>query len=330
MHSTSKEPHLSPHTTVVSSSPSSILDTIPKLDIDRIHSAMTGVDLLGGDFAIFKDLPGTEFAAQPIRLTPTVFSLVLSGTASMRINMQEFTFRPNQLVTFFSQHIIEGLHTSSDFSALFIAISPDFIRDSIPQQEMLLPMMLHVTSSPALSLTMEEVERMKSFYNMLITTTRLKHHPYHKHILKSLIATVFYDVAGIFRLRHVNNDIPSNLSRKQDIFSTFLHLVSQHCRRERSVQFYAQQMCYTPKYLSTIIKELTDRTALEWIEEFTIIEAKTLLRSTSKSIQEIAYTLGFPTQSFFGKYFKHNTGISPGRYRNEQTGLSVSDSDNVE
>ena len=86
-------------------------------------------------------------------------------------------------------------------------------------------------------------------------------------------------------------------------------------RSERSVKFYADQLCLTPKHLSGVVKEVSGKTVGEWIDELVILEAKALLNSSSMNIQEIADRLNFANQSFFGKYFKHYTGMSPKEYR---------------
>ena len=79
--------------------------------------------------------------------------------------------------------------------------------------------------------------------------------------------------------------------------------------------FYARQLCITPKYLTTLIKRISGLSVSEWIDNYVIIEAKTLLKYSHMSIQEIAYYLNFPNQSFFGSYFKRNTGMSPSQYK---------------
>ena len=67
--------------------------------------------------------------------------------------------------------------------------------------------------------------------------------------------------------------------------------------------------------MSLIIKETSGRSAAEWIDAYVLTEAKTLLKFTTMSIQEVAYALNFSSQSFFGKYFKHLTGMSPSEYK---------------
>jgi AraC-like DNA-binding protein len=87
--------------------------------------------------------------------------------------------------------------------------------------------------------------------------------------------------------------------------------VQEHFRSERFINFYADKLCITPKYLSKLVKEKTGRSAGEWIESYVILEARTMLQSTDMTIQQIASALNFPNQSFFGKYFKRATGLSP-------------------
>ena len=94
-----------------------------------------------------------------------------------------------------------------------------------------------------------------------------------------------------------------------------MSLLQQYNKRERNVSFYAKQLNITPKYLSSVVKEVSGKTAACWIDESVILEAKALLKYSGMSIQEIAYHLNFSTQSFFGKYFKQHTGTSPSRYK---------------
>ena len=81
------------------------------------------------------------------------------------------------------------------------------------------------------------------------------------------------------------------------------------------VKWYANELCLTPKHLSTSIQQVSGKTANQWIDEMTLQEVCRQLKFTNRSIQEIAYDLNFPNQSFFGKYFKHHIGCSPGVYR---------------
>ena len=119
------------------------------------------------------------------------------------------------------------------------------------------------------------------------------------------------DIAGRVILQQ--HDKPMN--RKEEYAEQFLSDLSKNHKRERSVKFYADRLHITPKYLSGIVREVSGRLASEWIEEVVINEAKNMLSNTSMTIQEISDELNFSNQSFFGKYFKEHTGISPKAFR---------------
>ena len=103
--------------------------------------------------------------------------------------------------------------------------------------------------------------------------------------------------------------------RQQDYVRQFMSLLSLHFREQRRVTFYSEQMHITPKYLGTIVTQQTGRTVSDWIDHFVVSEAKVLLGSSSLTIQEITYKLNFPSQSFFCKYFKAHTGMTPSGFR---------------
>lgn len=99
------------------------------------------------------------------------------------------------------------------------------------------------------------------------------------------------------------------------LYGRFMDLLFAHHCRERSVAFYASKMCITPKYLATVVKDISGKTPTEWIREETIREIERMLCHTQMPVKEIAYRLNFPNASFFGKYFKAQKGMSPTHYR---------------
>ena len=105
-------------------------------------------------------------------------------------------------------------------------------------------------------------------------------------------------------------------ARLNQIFERFIALVNEYHCSERGMAFYADKLCLTPKYLSTLIKQASGRSAPDWIDDFVILEAKNLLKYTDLAIKEIVYKLHFPNQSVFFKFFKAHTGLTPSEYRN--------------
>ena len=106
--------------------------------------------------------------------------------------------------------------------------------------------------------------------------------------------------------------------RLDEYFHRFLHELSQHYLERRSVSFYADRLCISSRYLTTIVRRVSGMSVSEWMNRYIMMEAKYLLKYTEMSIQEIAYKLSFPNQSFFGKYFKQHTGMAPSAFRSQQ------------
>jgi AraC-like DNA-binding protein len=116
------------------------------------------------------------------------------------------------------------------------------------------------------------------------------------------------------RLRDINDNDPTR-SSAGNISRTFLQLVKDNFRQERQLKFYSDALCITPRYLSRVVRECTGSSASDWIERYVVLEARALLKSTNMTIQQISDYLNFPSQTFFGKYFKRRAGLSPKEYR---------------
>ena len=107
----------------------------------------------------------------------------------------------------------------------------------------------------------------------------------------------------------------SGQSRSNRVFEEFLLLVSEFHMRERSVSFYAEKLCLTPKYLAKLVKNATGKSASDWIDGYVILEAKNMLRYSPMPVKDIVSRLNFPDAPTFHKYFKLRTGMTPARYR---------------
>ena len=134
--------------------------------------------------------------------------------------------------------------------------------------------------------------------------------PMFKNCLQNFLMDI-YDKTKAQFLHHRSG----NTIRQEELLEKFIHLVFQHSSTRRDVQFYADQLCITTRYLSSILQDLTGHTPKDLIDSRCIQEIKMLLRTTNLTMQEIALRLNFPDQSFFSRYFKKNTGMTPAEYR---------------
>ena len=107
-------------------------------------------------------------------------------------------------------------------------------------------------------------------------------------------------------------------SRQEEVFNRFIDLVNQHGSRERNIRFYAERLLLSPNRLSTIIKDYSGQTVMQWLNQKTLLQAKVLLRHSDLMIYEIADRLGFAEPTAFNRYFKREVGMTPLEYKKQQ------------
>lgn len=252
----------------------------------------------------------------PCRIDAFIIGVGTEGETSVSFNLHEFRLKKDSMFIFTPKNILQ-VNSQQYFKADVIAISPDFMRRINIDIKNMMPLFLKFVKNPALTLTPEESRSMRGMIAQIERETRGPETHFSFDIVSGLIAATIYKVGDImyhYLAEHPEGQNNSH-NRAEEYFKQFTHLLGEHFREERSVGFYARQLCITPKYLTTLIKRISGQSVSEWIDNYVILEAKTLLKYSTMSIQEIAYYLNFPNQSFFGSYFKRNTGMSPSQYK---------------
>lgn len=252
----------------------------------------------------------------PCRIDAFIIGVGTEGETSVSFNLHEFKLKKDSIFIFTPKNVLQ-VNSQQYFKADVIAISPDFMRRINIDIKNMMPLFLKFVENPALTLTPEESRSMRGMIAQIERETRGPETHFSFDIVSGLIAATIYKVGDImyhYLAEHPEGQNNSH-NRAEEYFKQFTHLLGEHFREERSVGFYAHQLCITPKYLTTLIKRISGQSVSEWIDNYVILEAKTLLKYSTMSIQEIAYYLNFPNQSFFGSYFKRNTGMSPSQYK---------------
>lgn len=252
----------------------------------------------------------------PSRLNALIIGVGTEGETSLTSNLQEFRLKKDSLFIFSPKHILQ-VQSNNRFKAHLIVISPDFLKRINIDTKRMMPLFLQFGSLPCMELTHAESQSLRSFISMVEQELKGSETDFSSEIIGGLIAATIYKVGDIlthYLTEHPEVDSPIH-NRAEEYFRQFTELLGEHYKHERSVGFYARQLCITPKYLTTLIKRISGKSVSEWIDNYVILEAKTLLKYSNMSVQEIAYYLNFPNQSFFGSYFKRNAGMSPSQYK---------------
>ena len=296
---------------------------IQDVSIKRIQEAMPQVKGIDSELIVdYKEVLVPEskhpIHKYPIRMDGLFIGIREKGRVRFSINLKEFEVSSNDLVICSPGDLMQvspenGLHLSQN-----IIVSSQFLKEMYISLNSFMPFFASQKEHPVFHLTDDEVEELKKYFMMIKETVEGDDY-FRINITKRLLAAYLYKLGSIL-YRHrpeLQAEASKPLKREEILFKEFIRLVSEHHRKERRVDFYAEKLFLSPKHFSTVIKKVSGKTAGQWIDEYVILEAKTLLKYSAMSIQEVAYYMTFPNPSFFGKYFKHHTGMSPSEYKSQ-------------
>lgn len=172
-----------------------------------------------------------------------------------------------------------------------------------------------------LRFTTEQIAMLLDGYKRVKREHQQEEYPMKELVLRAYSAAYCAKLFSIIdtaeRIRYTKN------SRQYKFFNEFLDLLNDNHKQERSVQFYAEKLYITPKYLSTIVHKFTGLTASQAIDQYIIFAIKQTLYNNEQNIKKVSEEYHFQSQSFFGRYFKRITGLSPNTYLKQNNIKSI-------
>ncbi len=271
------------------------------------------------DFFIFDDINSfaenfnfSQITNYPMRLGVVAVILCKDGYSKLKIGLKHFKIEKDTALVILPEQIFEILEVSSDFEAGYILLTENFF-DIRNDFKMALNLHHQFFKQPYVKLTEEEAKEGKVIFSLIAENIKDKNNLFLKEIVQTYVRLLFYIVCNIL----IKANDKSSQNRKEEVFEKFISLLKKNFRNQRNISWYAENICLTPKYLSSLIYEVSGKHAGSWIQDYLILEAKALLISSSLTVQQISNELGFNNQSHFGSYFKRYTGISPNKYRKQ-------------
>ena len=251
------------------------------------------------------------FYKQTCRLKAGIFALCVSGTLKASINLKEYTLHPGDLVTLIPGSIIQFCEETDAVQLSFIGFSSSFM-EGVNLIQSTTDNVTTIYEHPVLPLDIKKTQQLNDFLKLLerIVMEEGKTNP---EIVKHTLQGLMIGIGDLYRGKQWPNQ---TLTRSDEIQKKFLGLVMKHYTSNRQTSFYASHLSISPQHLCMIVKQKTGRSVSDIIADMVIMDAKSQLKSTDLTIQEISYSLNFPNVSFFGKYFKRYVGVSPQKFRN--------------
>ena len=238
------------------------------------------------------------------------FGMIINGEAHINFNLQDRHVTAGTLVYLGPGTIINPIRLSDDLRIFGIGLFTDF---PMPFAQGQMPSAFNGQVRD-FQLPVGEAD-ISTARHILDTIWHIVHtEDYHRPTVTALVAALMHHYDHLFRLQ---TDIQAvSRSREQTIFDRFISLVNQYCCEHHQIGYYAERMCLTERYLTTVIRQTSGTTAKDWIDRALITRIKIELRHTDKPAAQIAEEMHFANPSFFSKYFHRLTGMTPLKYKN--------------
>ncbi|MCC8144544.1 MAG: helix-turn-helix domain-containing protein [Tannerellaceae bacterium] len=213
----------------------------------------------------------------PVKLEDLMISFCTNGYARVRIGYRETTIHKNSFIILFPNKIFQPIETSDDFRMCMIFADKNFFR--FPQEysyKHARDLFTILSDHPSHTLPEATMEEILHLYSLIKSKIREKEHTYRKEIVYNYMLTMFYNIADVILSDEKKRTAPA--THREKIFYQFIKEVEENFRKERSVLFYANKLCLTPKYVSTLIHEVSGRTPSEWINAIRITGSQSTLK----------------------------------------------------
>lgn len=259
-----------------------------------------------------------KLSGEPFRVDALMISLCTAGVAEVVVNEKEYRMAAGSMCIKTPGALTHWNTISDDYDGYELILSMDFVRSVPFDLKNISTAFACLKHEPYFRLNEKEQGAFLYTFRLLEGMIGQESH-YKTQALQGMIVSLLCGVCEL--VRWAEQDFEKKLNshystdRRYYYLLNFLELLGKYSSRERGISFYADKLFLTPKYFSTVIKEVSGKSAGEWIDEYVMIEAKALLQHSETNISETAYHLNFPNASFFGRYFKKHTGMSPGDFK---------------
>ena len=250
-----------------------------------------------------------EGIPQYFRTSHYAVLFVTQGTLSAKFNMIDFEMKAPAAIYIFNDHVLHYNSSSPDLKVRLISFSPVIAEE--------LSLSLHYDNvqyayaRPAAQLDETSMQTIMHYLDLMEILMQKESQERRTTIIKLIqsLSSFFYE----FHANSLSSQKP--FSRSEELAGQFLSLVDIHCHEHHNIKWYADALHLTPVYISNAVKQVTGRTAGDNITDCLIRKAKSLLLTSTLSVQQISDRLGFQNQSHFGTFFRRAVGMSPQKFR---------------
>lgn len=274
---------------------------------------------MDGDIAILDSIEELPRDHDNIKVNIFIIMACLDGKMSINVNSKGYTIHVNEFLFCLPNAVLNDCMMSPGFRGKILCLSPRIIKETIQMDTILWNKAFQIKENPIIHVDKEGIKLFQAYETALTLRIKDYRRAYRKEAMTSLVRALLYEILSELS-GYVNSPGGDLIQQKDILFKRFLELLSSCEVKPRSVTWYGEKLCVTPKYLSTVCKAVSGKTAFNWINEYVMTDVRHQLKHSDKTIKEIADYLDFPNISFFGKYVRVHSGLNPTDYRKQLRG----------
>ena len=257
------------------------------------------------------------YSDQPHKVKNGVLMFCRKGEADLTIDLTRYHICPNTSIVLIPNSILHVENATDDLDIHYFCCNQEMFQDASFR---LPPALLHFLKENSCH-THTDLKTYSSIAGLTTASLAIYHDKencFRNTIAQNLLQIFFFDTYDKVQRLFTPEQIEGS-DRKDKLFKKFMHLIHTSCCTHHDVAYYAHQLCISTRYLSSITQQIGGKAAKTLIDQYLLLELKVALQTTDLSLKEIADKYGFPDQSFFGRYFKKHTGMSPKEFRSQHS-----------
>lgn len=286
---------------------------ITEIELNDVPQVYHNLKYNDGEIYFADNITSIPGLMKQFKVNFIAYVMVTEGRLSLNLNGTTYQLSRNTSLFIDRNMVIDNVIRTENFNCIICAMSTDvgfaFFNKSLLQS------IMHLQNNPVIKMEQNEVDLMMKYYELLVFKMDHQELNFGRETVRDIIRCFAYDLLSYIN-KHLNNENEGEMLRQGDrIYHRFMLLLAENSNVNRSVKSFADELCVSPKYLTSVCRKHSDYTASELIATAVISRIKQLLLYSDLSIKEVANEMGFINLSFFGKYVKKHLGLSPNHYR---------------
>ena len=273
------------------------------------------VDYTDGDLTIINHL-SFHSRMHTTQVDMVFIAFCHQGQFSFEMDGYEYIICKDDVFIGHPNAIYDNYEMSDDLECRLFCISKNLLLSMLHPNQSIWNRALYLNKYCLIHLNQMQTIRRDHMMNLLIQNIQDQNGLFRKEIIHSLVQTIIYKICRTLSTKNVDEGSKETNQRKV-LFDKFITLLSTCEIKKHTLNYYSDKLCVSPRYLTMVCREISGKTAFEWVSEYVQNDVRYYLRNSNLTIKEISVKLGFCNLSFFGKYVRENFGMSPSDYRKQ-------------